>query len=217
MARNEGFLDIDPNTIYFTHSRVRPYFSGCGRRLEETLDDLMNGRMDLASLPIITILRGAGGSSDGTSGHYFSLNNRRLWVLKELRKAGKLPSNLVRVRTKEALPREKDRYTAGKCSLNASIMREGSGADGAFAASDKEVEIDATDASSTKRTSSAAKAHPPPAAPIAWHPKILKQLKALRQVKKERDVQSKIDDLLDEGLITQDQEGALWDLIRRAE
>lgn len=65
--------------------------------------------------------------SASDSGHwYFSLNNRRLWVLKRCREEGLLlPSNLVRVRVRQ--PRsaaEIARYTVQNCALEASLMRE---------------------------------------------------------------------------------------------
>ena len=57
-------------------------------------------------------------------GFYFSLNNRRLYVLKALREGGYLESknNLVKVRLKAPLQREIERYTIERCSLQAKIM-----------------------------------------------------------------------------------------------
>ncbi len=107
---------IDPIEVYFTHSRIRPFFSGCGRRVLDTLSDIENGRLDLSSLPTITILE--------NGQFFFSLNNRRLYVLKELRKKGLLPNDQIRVRIKQANPQECTRYVVGKCALNASIMKE---------------------------------------------------------------------------------------------
>jgi len=67
-------------------------------------------------LPTITILE--------NDTFYFSLNNRRLYVLKELRKKGLIPNNHIKVRIKQANMQEATRYVASKCSLNASIMKE---------------------------------------------------------------------------------------------
>ena len=114
------FADVDVATLHFTHARVRPYFSGCGRRLEETLSMIDKGEMDISSLPIITILHN--GNSDD---YYFSLNNRRLWVIKQLHERGFFDGGKkLKVRMKEALPRERERYTKEKCSLSARIMKE---------------------------------------------------------------------------------------------
>lgn len=67
--------------VYFTFSRVRPYFS-CGKPVQETLDALAKGELDTGDLPQITLLY------DGRN--YFSLNNRRLFVFKTLRMAGSI-------------------------------------------------------------------------------------------------------------------------------
>jgi len=192
---------VDPLEVYFTHARVRPFFSGCGRRLEDTLAELLAGRMRVEELPVITILYGAGG---GTM--YFSLNNRRLWVLKELRKAGALENNTVRVRTKEALPREKERYTPTKCSLTATIMGPSEHKE------DEEEE-------SAQKKAVPASVSAPASAPV-WHPtvgKAIKQLQAKMKAggaKAERDVQARIDDWVDAGLVKASDEDALWECIR---
>ena len=77
--------------------------------------------MQIDALPQITILATPTSSSDG---EYFSLNNRRLWVLKQLRTKGKLKDNVVKVRVKDALPRELERYAKDGIQRNkhASLM-----------------------------------------------------------------------------------------------
>ena len=57
-------------------------------------------------------------------GQYYSLNNRRLYLFKHLRSVGALTryNNTIKVYTKDALPREKKRYTPDNCSLTAKIM-----------------------------------------------------------------------------------------------
>lgn len=109
--------EVDPDEVRFTHSKIRPYFSGCGRKVMDTLQDIIDGRMDVEDLPLITVIV-------GTDGHIFSLNNRRLYVLKSLRSRGLLPNNKILVRTKPALPRELSRYTVDRCSLKATVMWE---------------------------------------------------------------------------------------------
>jgi hypothetical protein len=88
---------IDPLEVYFTHSKVRPCFSGCGKQLAETIEEVRSGLTGIDDIPMITVLR-------GTDGHMFSLNNRRLFVLKHLRSEGLLlttsPSNTIQVRSK---------------------------------------------------------------------------------------------------------------------
>ena len=122
----DGMIEIDPSVIFFTHARIRPFFTGCGRRVEDTLMDLRNGSLVVDALPKITVIC--------NDGNYYSLNNRRLYVLKELRSAGTLM--VIKARLKVALDREKDRYTVERMSLTARIMKErikdtaGGGVDG---------------------------------------------------------------------------------------
>jgi 5-methylcytosine-specific restriction endonuclease McrA len=85
---------IDPDHIRFTHSKISPNFSGCGRPVEQTLEDIKSGRLTAADLPITTVIR----RDDET---YFSLNNRRLWVIKQCRSLGLLPDNTIQVRVRD--------------------------------------------------------------------------------------------------------------------
>ena len=113
---SNSLLLIDPREIRFTHSRVRPFFSGCGRSLDSTIESIINKQITIDDLPMITIIK--------NGNFYFSLNNRRLYVFKFLRDNGFLEArdNLIQVRTKAALPRELERYTIDRCSLSAKIM-----------------------------------------------------------------------------------------------
>ena len=110
----DGFVEIDPNDVYFTHARIRPFFTGCGRRVEDTLLDITEGRLTIMALPVITVI--------ANGGAYFSLNNRRLYVFKKLREQGVLTA--IKARLKGALDREKERYTPSRCSMTARIMME---------------------------------------------------------------------------------------------
>ena len=57
----EFILEIDPNLVRFAHSRIRPLFSGCGRRVEDTLNDIVLGRLAiddlLGCIPSIDIIK----------------------------------------------------------------------------------------------------------------------------------------------------------------
>lgn len=107
---------IDPQGVFFTFSRVRPKFS-CGRKVVETLDDIRCGRVLIEKLPRITLL------FDGQN--YFSLNNRRLFVYKQLREEGFLRSVPVRIKGVPSTKRMQLKYTPEKCSLTARLMPEG--------------------------------------------------------------------------------------------
>jgi hypothetical protein len=109
-------ISIDPNVVMYTHSRIRPIFTGCGGRLEDTLLDIVENRLRVEDLPPITVIE--------NEGNYFSLNNRRLYVLRQLRSQGLLTNNSVQVHLKPALEREKKKYTPENCVMEAKIMIE---------------------------------------------------------------------------------------------
>jgi hypothetical protein len=73
--------------------------------------------------------------NDGLGPWYFSLNNRRLWVLKQCHREGLLDnerySNLIAVRIRALKGGgEAQRYTVDSCSLEAKFTREGKGGGG---------------------------------------------------------------------------------------
>jgi len=118
-ADDGGWLYVDPERIRYQHSRIRPYFSGCGRSVEETLQSIRDGTLDPSQLPPIQVIV-------GVDNWYFTLNNRRLWVLKQCRTEGLLVNNVIRVRVKEPKSRheKESRYTIENCSLHATFIRE---------------------------------------------------------------------------------------------
>ena len=105
---------INPESIYFTHSKIRPFFSGCAAKIEDTIQSILQGKLSIENIPIITVIE--------TNDHLFSLNNRRLYLFKYLKREGFLDT--VQVRIKQPLPREIERYTVSRCSLSAKIMKE---------------------------------------------------------------------------------------------
>jgi hypothetical protein len=119
------FIHVDPARVRFQHSRIRPVFSGCGRSVTETLESIRRRDMTPEDLPPIQVLIGPIGE-DGQP-WYFSLNNRRLWVLKRCREEGLLENNRIRVRVRSPKSSgEESRYTIENCALEAKIMRESS-------------------------------------------------------------------------------------------
>ena len=67
------------------------------------------------------------GPEDNDGPWYFSLNNRRLWVLKRCRDEGLLENNhnLIRVRVRQPKSGgEEGRYTLENCSVEAKFIRE---------------------------------------------------------------------------------------------
>ncbi|KAL3773955.1 hypothetical protein ACHAW5_010852 [Stephanodiscus triporus] len=127
----EDLIYVSPSRIRFQHSRIRPYFSGCGRSVMETLEEIRRGELEPRNLPPIQVLIGPD-EHDGLGPWYFSLNNRRLWVLKQCHKEGLLDnvrynnSIAVRVRAPKS-GAEAQRYTVENCALDAKFTREGEG------------------------------------------------------------------------------------------
>jgi len=103
------FTEVDPAIVYFSHARIRTTFSGCGRKVEDTLTEIVEGRLKPEMLPFITVM------FDRATGTYFSLNNRRLWVFKECKKRGLLENIRVRVRSEES------KYSSETCALEAKV------------------------------------------------------------------------------------------------
>jgi hypothetical protein len=116
---------LDPVRIRFQHSKIRPVFSGCGRSVEGTLQEIRDGKTHVSDLPPIQVLMGPE-QEDGQK-WYFSLNNRRLWVLKRLREEGLLEQYdnkvFVRVRAPKS-NQERERYSVKNCALEAKIIPE---------------------------------------------------------------------------------------------
>ncbi len=63
--------------------------------------------------------------NDGLGPWYFTLNNRRAWVLKRCREDGILQNNLIKVRIRDAKSsNERERYSLKNCAVDAKFIRE---------------------------------------------------------------------------------------------
>jgi hypothetical protein len=134
-SKGESNEWVDPVNLRFTHSKIRPIFSD-GHLVEETLAELVAGRLQVSDLPQIVVHK-------LDHQHYFSLNNRRLWVLKQLRDRGLLKDNkvLVRVRPMPDSRRLGEKFSLERCAEQARFMREkipGRSGDGDAASDDSE-------------------------------------------------------------------------------
>lgn len=112
-----SLTQVNPSDVYFTFSRLRPKFS-CGRRVQDTLDAILNSTLRAEDLPPINVL------VDPATGHLFSLNNRRLYVFKALQAEGRLETIPVRMKPVPQTKRMKDKYTADKNVKTARLMLE---------------------------------------------------------------------------------------------
>lgn len=84
--------------------------------MEATLAALVSGELSMSALPLITVVT--------KGGELYSLNNRRLWVLKQLKDKGLIQSAVVRLRPAPSTRRLADKFTPARCALTATFMRE---------------------------------------------------------------------------------------------
>jgi len=103
--------EIDPSIIYFTHSKLRKKFSD-GKLVEETFKQVLDGIVKVEDLPKIKVMY------DPSTERYISMNNRRLWVFKQLNALGKLPTILVII---EMVKGKDNKLTKNTYSLNAKL------------------------------------------------------------------------------------------------
>eukprot|EP01062_Namystynia_karyoxenos_P042604 TRINITY_DN3118_c0_g4_i1.p1 TRINITY_DN3118_c0_g4~~TRINITY_DN3118_c0_g4_i1.p1 ORF type:complete len:536 (+),score=165.70 TRINITY_DN3118_c0_g4_i1:87-1694(+) len=99
-AAAPGLMAIDVREINYTQSTVSERFSGdhAHIRLQDTIDAIRAGRMQLSDLPPIRIVRHADTERDpDASPEWWSIDNRRLHVMKEALK-GKHGPRIVHVR-----------------------------------------------------------------------------------------------------------------------
>jgi hypothetical protein len=121
--KDGSMIWVDPNRVRFQHSKIRPLFSGCGRSIYDTLESIRNREITPSDLPPIQVIVGPGTEDEGP--WYFSLNNRRLWVLKRCREEGLLENNQIQVRVRAPKSSaEEARYSLQNCALEAKVIRE---------------------------------------------------------------------------------------------
>lgn len=56
LAQGRQLREMDPSTIYFTHARVRPVFTGCNKMIQQTLDEILRGETKIEDIPYITVI-----------------------------------------------------------------------------------------------------------------------------------------------------------------
>ena len=77
-----------PKDIRYSQNSISSEFSG-GRTLQHTLDKLKDGRLQVTDLPTITVCE--------RNGKWYTADNRRLWLFKNLESLGKLYDVAVKV------------------------------------------------------------------------------------------------------------------------
>lgn len=109
---NNNLVTLNPSDILFTHSVISQRFTGCGKLLNETLQDIMGNKTSINDIPKIKVFY----IMKGSNIIYMSENNRRLWVFKELQRNGLIDS--IDVRLEKATHKK---YFNNSYSLNARL------------------------------------------------------------------------------------------------
>lgn len=103
---------MDPLTIYFTHSKISPNFTGCSKTILESYQEIKENPEIISKIPIIKVY------FDGKN--FYSENNRRLYLFKLLAKEGIINSIPIRIEVLKGKKLEK--YQKNTYSLNAKIV-----------------------------------------------------------------------------------------------
>ena len=111
-------LSIKPSEILYSQSSIADKFTN-GDQIGEVLDDIMEDRLLISRLPTIEVMC--------IDGRYVSSDNRRLWILKQLERLGRV--NEVNVKTTRWMSKKKS------CRTN-SVKIRGMGPGGNWAFKD---------------------------------------------------------------------------------
>jgi hypothetical protein len=84
---------LKPSQIFFSHTKISSRFTGCSKKLTETLHELIDCKTSIDTIPKIKVFYWQ--VNDKTK--YLSENNRRLWVFKQLESKGLLNQISVRL------------------------------------------------------------------------------------------------------------------------
>ena len=111
---NNQLVSLKPSEILFTHSVINERFTGCGKLLNETLQEIIDNKTSINDIPKIKVFY----VNSGKNIIYMSENNRRLWVFKELQRNGILDTINVRL---EKATHKKYFNNSNSYSLNARL------------------------------------------------------------------------------------------------
>ncbi len=106
-------MELKPSQIYFTHSKICSKFTGCGKLIADTLDEIITDKVTVDQIPQIKVFY------TNIDGHikYYSENNRRLWLFKQLEKL-----NIIKVVTVRLEKTTNKKYFNNTFSLDAKIV-----------------------------------------------------------------------------------------------
>lgn len=175
-ATNRALQRMDPDEIYFTHARVRPVFTGCNKRIQETLDEIVAGTTTVDDIPYITVIenheavvsadtkkapkkkgrrRGADDSDSDDNGIGLGRGGetRPFYFSLNNRRLFLFKTlksmgvvKTIPVQVKPALDREKVKYTRERCVLRAKLMGAGQKPVGADGDEEEDEDVDEDEA-----------------------------------------------------------------------
>ena len=93
-------LSLKPSDILYSQNSISNKFTN-GLQIGEVLDDIMEDRLPISKLPTIEV--------KCIDGSYVSSDNRRLWILKQLERLGRV--NEVNVKTTRWMSKQKSART----------------------------------------------------------------------------------------------------------
>ena len=97
-----SYLSLKPSDILYSQSSIaNKFIKGDHGQIGEVLDDIMEDRLLISRLPKIEVMC--------IDGSYVSCDNRRLWILKQLERLGRV--NQVSVKTTRRMPKQKSART----------------------------------------------------------------------------------------------------------
>lgn len=95
---------LKPDIIYFTHSKIRNRFTGCGKYLTETYDEIVKNPDLINKIPKIKVIY------NSETNEFYSMNNRRLWVFKKLyedKKIKEIPALVENIKSNSRIKNNK--------------------------------------------------------------------------------------------------------------
>ena len=97
-----SYLSLKPSEIMYSQSSIANKFTnGDHGQIGEVLDDIMEDKVLISRLPKIEVMC--------IDGSYVSCDNRRLWILKQLERLGRVHE--VSVKTTRRMPGQKSART----------------------------------------------------------------------------------------------------------
>jgi len=98
-----SYLSLKPSEILYSQSSIANKFTnGDHGLIGEVLDDIMEDRLPISRIPKIKV--------KCIDGSYVSCDNRRLWILKQLERLGRVNQVSVKLTTRR-MPRHKSART----------------------------------------------------------------------------------------------------------